>query len=157
MIISHKSAFIRACLLLIPFFLFLSSCSSDDPDVIAERDRQKILQYIADNELEAQEHPTGIFYVIRREGSGAHPKENSTVKLTYTGYLLNGDLFDYAQEANMNLQGVIAGFRDGIMQFKRGGEGLVLIPSGLGYGEYARHNIPRNSVLIFEVEIIDFY
>ncbi len=147
---------LRIFLFLIAAVAIMASCSKDDPDAIAARDREKILDYIAKNNLEAQEHSSGIFYVIRTEGSGGHPRENSTVKLTYTGYLLNGDIFDYAQEANMNLSSVIMGFRDGIMQFKRGGEGLILIPSGLGYGEYARHNIPRNSVLIFEVEIIDF-
>ncbi len=136
--------------------LLLTSCGKDDPDLIAEKDRKKILDYIEKHELEAQEHPSGIFYVVEREGSGNHPKENSVVKITYTGTLLNGDLFDAGYERNLYLGGVIQGFRDGIMQFRRGGKGLILIPSGLGYGQYARQGIPRNSVLLFEIEIIDF-
>jgi FKBP-type peptidyl-prolyl cis-trans isomerase FkpA len=50
---------------------------------------------------------------------------------------------------------VIQGWQEGIPLFSEGGSGILIIPSALGYGNQAIGNIPRNSVLIFEVNLID--
>lgn len=144
------------CSLFLPLVLTFSSCSRNDPDVIAERDRKKILEYIEEHDLDAIELEEGVFAVINREGTGGHPAENSVVKMNYIGYLLNDNVFDEGYNARVNLQGAVRGFRIGVMAFRRGGQGTILIPSAAGYGEYSYGNIPRNSVLIFDLEIIDF-
>ncbi len=143
-------------ILFFPLVLTFSSCSRNDPDVIAERDRNKILEYIEENDLDAIELEEGVWVAVTREGAGDHPTENSVVKLTYTGFLLDDTIFDEGYNAHISLQGAVRGFRIGVMAFRRGGEGTILIPSAAGYGEYAYGNIPRNSVLIFDVDIIDF-
>ena len=136
--------------------LFLLGCGKDDPERILAKDREKILKYIADNNLNAQEHSTGIFYVIETQGSGSFPRANSVVVINYTGYLLNGKVFDSNHEIALSLSHTILGWQYGIPLFQRGSKGKLLIPSGLGYGEFPRPGIPANSVLIFDIELIDF-
>ncbi len=142
--------------LLLSMVLVFGSCRRDDPEYIAQRDREKILEYLEENELDYQEVESGVFVVIEEEGTGSHPAENSNVKLNYTGYLLNGDVFDSGEGVSLYLPGTVQGFSIGIRQFRRSGKGKILIPSALGYGSYAQGSIPRNSVLIFDVKIIDF-
>ena len=136
--------------------LTFTACSKDDPELQMQRDREKILEYIAKHELDAHEHESGIFYVMEVEGSGGHPSPTTTVVINYTGRLLNETIFDTANNAYINLAGTIEGWREGIPLFKRGGKGMLLIPSGMGYGPYPRPSIPAHSVLIFDIELIDF-
>ena len=136
--------------------LGLTSCRKDDPEYQAAKDREKILKYIRDKDLDAQETENGVFYVIEVEGSGAHPGKNAEVVMTYKGYLLNGKVFDSRIAQELYLPGTIMGFQEGIPKFKRGGKGMLLIPSGMGYGPYPQHTIPANSVLIFDIELIEF-
>lgn len=142
--------------LLIALLVVAGACRRDDPDYIAKRDREKILEYLEEHALDYQELDDGVFVVIEREGIGGFPSETSTVKLHYTGYLLNGTVFDSGQDASLYLPNTVQGFSIGVRAFQRDGKGKILIPSALGYGSFARGNIPRNSVLIFDVEIIDF-
>ncbi len=137
--------------------LLLAGCGKDDPERIAEKDRQTILEYISEHGLDAQEHESGVFYVIEREGSGGHPTASSVVKLNYTGKLLDGKVFDSGFGSSLRLMNTIQGWQYGIPMFKKGGEGLLLIPSGLGYGQWPTGSIPANSVLIFEIELIDYF
>ena len=132
-----------------------SGCESDDPDKIAERDRQKLLDYIEENELDAVEHSSGLFYVVESVGTGSvEPDLNSLIKIRYTGYLLDGTVFDSSNGANLRLGGTIRGWQIGIPFFREGGKGILLIPSALGYGTWAQPGIPRNSCLVFEFELL---
>lgn len=135
----------------------LAGCGRDDPERIAERDREKIIEYINEHGLNAQEHESGVFYVIELEGSGGHPNANSVVKLNYTGKLLDGKVFDSGYGSTMRLMNTIQGWQHGIPMFRKGGKGMLLIPSGLGYGQWPTGSIPANSVLIFEIELIDYF
>lgn len=136
--------------------MLLFSCGKDHHEERAKIDRRKILEYIEENGIEEYyELESGVFIAPEAEGSGAYPHQFSTVKLNYVGYLLDGDVFDAGYGADMYLPHTILGFRLGIMEFQRGGKGLVLVPSALGYGERGTMSIPRNAVLIFDIEIID--
>ncbi len=145
-----------AILGMLPLLLLIHACNSDDPDERAIRDREKILEYLEENDLDYYELESGVFIVIEEEGIGSNPSENSTVRMSYQGYLLNGEIFDSATNVNIFLPNTVRGFRKGVVEFKRGGKGIILIPSALGYGTTGTGTVPRNSVLIFHVEIIDF-
>ncbi len=146
-----------AAVIIIVFAMIMTACRKDDPKYIAERDKKKILEYLEKHELEYVEHSSGVFIVVLEEGSGGHPSENSTVRMNYEGYLLDGTVFDSGTNAYLNLRNTVQGFRIGVQQFQRGGKGTILIPSALGYGQYPPFGmIPRNAVLIFDIEIIDF-
>lgn len=147
----------RILLFLAVLPLFLHSCGSDDPEKIAEKDREKILDYIAENNLDAKEHESGLFYVIEREGTGnTHPTNSSTVKMNYEGYYLKDkDVFDSRNGHYADLGSMITGWRIGIPLLTSGAKAILLVPSGLGYGAYPPYGIRPNACLVFEVEIID--
>ena len=152
-----KHLLVSKALLVLPFFFLAVSCGSDDPERQAEKDREKILEYIAEHDLDAHELESGVFYVIEEEGSGSFPTEMSTVIINYTGNLLNGDEFGAGNGQTFNLNSTILGFKYGIPMFNRGSKGMLLIPSGMGYGEYGSYTIPPNAVLIYDIEMIDFF
>ena len=133
----------------------LGSCSQDQ----FELDQELIEEYIADNNLTAEKDPSGVYVIITEEGTGdEHPDINSTVEVRYTGYLLDGSIFDSSGEETIvfALSGLITGWQIGIPYLKKGGKQTLLIPSSLGYGGNAVGSIPANSVLIFDIELVDF-
>ena len=139
-------------LLLVAF----SSCKKEEVDY-TQIDEDIIKQYITDNNLTATATGTGLYYVVDTPGNGAQPSSQSTVTVAYKGYLSNGSVFDESASSGISfsLTSVIQGWQEGIPYFKEGGSGILLIPSALGYGSQAASGIPANSVLIFEVELID--
>ncbi len=123
-------------------------------------DQENILKYLKDNGLKAEKTLSGIHYIIEKAGSGAEVKETSFVKVHYKGSLLNGKVFDSSYERNepsmFPLNRVVKGWQEAIPLLKKGGKGKFLIPSHLAYGERgAGEVIPPNSVLVFEVELLD--
>jgi len=114
-----------------------------------------IIEYLELNSLEAERSNTGLYYIIEEEGTGDPITETSTVTVAYTGYFLDGTEFDSSSEngVQFNLQNVIPGFQEGITHFKEGGKGTLLLPPNLGYGSEGSSNIPRNTVLIFDIVV----
>lgn len=122
-------------------------------------DIEKIKKYITDNKLTASSTPEGIYYVIEEAGLGVdYPTLISNVSARYKGYLLDGKVFDQAVNAiPFNLQQVITGWTIGMQKFKRRSKGKLLIPSPFAYGANPPSSaIPVNSVLIFDIELVDF-
>lgn len=145
---------------LIPILLLAFATISCGKKKAAEQaivDENIIAQYISDNNLNAVATGSGLYYVIDSQGNGATCNANSTVKVAYSGYLTNGSLFDESSAEGIvfPLNGVIEGWTEGIPYFKEGGSGKLLIPSALAYGRNGSGSIPPNTVLIFDVELID--
>lgn len=117
--------------------------------------KQEIINYITENNLDAVESETGLFYIIEEQGTGDHPNDNSNVTVVYKGYFTNGAVFDEsnASGTSLNLNQVIPGWKEGLQYFNEGGHGILLIPSSLGYGRYGNQSIPGGAVLIFEVDL----
>ena len=137
--------------------LLLWSCKEDIPDY-EQMNKDEIEQYISDNNLNAQSTASGLYFVIENPGNGSQPDASSTVRVLYKGYLTDGSVFDQTQgtqPVNFSLQSVIDGWKEGIPLFKKGGSGILLIPSKLAYGGQQVNSIPPYSVLIFEIELID--
>lgn len=142
---------ILSVLLILTLFI---SCSKDDVDYVAKNE-QEIKDYIAKNNLTAKRSDSGLYYVINEPGSGAQPITTSNVTVAYKGYFTNGTVFDQsASGISFGLNQVIKGWTEGIAYFKTGGNGMLLIPAHLGYGNSARGTIPGGSVLIFDVKLI---
>jgi FKBP-type peptidyl-prolyl cis-trans isomerase FkpA len=139
--------------------LALASCKKDEHDEAAqlEKDIAVIQKYLTDNALEAQQTSSGLHYIIDNPGSGAQPTSTSNVKVRYRGYFTNGETFDESPSAGItfNLQNVIPGWTEGIPLFKTGGSGMLLIPSKLGYGPKGNSTIPGNTVILFDVELLE--
>lgn len=144
---------------LIPFVfitLFIS-CDKFDEVEQAEIDHELISTYVAMNNLNGQFTDSGLWYQVSVEGNGYKPESNSTVEVSYVGYLLDGTIFDQTDEEGyqFNLQAVILGWQEGMTYYSEGGEGKLIIPSGLGYGNTAVSTIPKNSVLVFDIHLLE--
>ena len=105
------------------------------------------------------ETPTGLQYVIEREGTGRQPSATDEVTVHYTGKLLDGTVFDSSvnrgEPATFPLNRVIPGWTEGVQLMKEGAKYTFFIPSDLAYGAQGIPNaIPPHSTLIFDVELI---
>jgi len=138
----------------------LVACSKEEDQ--KEVDQEIIEKYIAENNLDAQSTSSGLYYVIEETGSGGNPTTQNEVTVHYRGYLTDGFIFDSSydrgEKAMFPLSRVIAGWQEGIPLFQKGGKGVLLIPSHLGYGNNPPFGsaIPSNAVLIFDIELFDF-
>jgi len=138
--------------------ILFAACSKDD-DGQDELDDQIIQDYLNQHNLDADSHPSGMFYIIEDEGTGEHPETNATVEVLYIGSLTNGNVFDETTgnaPVSFPLQNLIEGWKIGIPLMKKGGSATFFIPSRLGYGSTAHYGIPANSVLIFEITLVNF-
>ena len=136
------------------------SCNKGlSPEEQMKEDIAIIEAYIQENNLDALETSSGLHYVIIDQGTGNHPVSTDDVHVRYKGYFTDGEVFDESDVSGItfNLQGVIEGWTEGIPKFKEGGEGILLIPSALAYGENGSGSgsIPPNTVIIFDVELLD--
>jgi FKBP-type peptidyl-prolyl cis-trans isomerase FkpA len=146
----------KQSILLLCIVLFTSCLNIDDDDSnFTPETEADITKYIEDNDLNAQRSDSGLYYVINNEGTGDRPTSSSNVTVAYKGYFLNGNVFDQsANGISFNLNQVIKGWTEGITYFKEGGDGVLLVPSNLGYGNNGSGSIPGGSVLIFDVRLI---
>ena len=107
--------------------------------------------------------PSGLKYVVVQEGSGDQtPAKGATVTAHYTGKLLNGTKFDSSYDRNEPIKfpvgngKVIKGWDEAFLSMKKGEKRILIIPPELGYGTSGRGPIPPNSVMVFDVELVDF-
>jgi FKBP-type peptidyl-prolyl cis-trans isomerase len=130
------------------------SCSKDESQ--AEIDRNTILSYIDANDIDAVEHPSGLYYVIENQGSGGSPALSDSVKVQYTGFITEGLIFDQTPEGETRsflLDDLIPGWEIGIPLVEKGGEIKLILPSALAYGSQGQL---ANRVLIFDIVLEDF-
>lgn len=103
--------------------------------------------------------PTGTMVEIITEGEGDTPRAHDLVMVNYSGHLIDGTPFsgtEPGQPTIFDMSELIPGFRDGIMQMKKGGIYRITIPAAEGYGhEGVYGKIPEDAVTVFDVELLD--
>lgn len=117
-----------------------------------------IKKYIIEKNLTAQSTSEGIYVVIEKDGTGSFPILTSTVLTKYKGYRLDGKVFDQSVNGiSFGLTQVITGWTLGLQKFKKGAVGKLIIPSPFAYGQSgAGADIPANTPLVFDIELVDF-
>jgi len=103
---------------------------------------------------------TGFIYQSIKPGTGESPKATDTVKVHYTGSLIDGTVFDSSvqrgQPAEFPLNSVIPCWSQGLQKMKVGEKGKLICPSDLAYGDQGRApKIPGGATLVFEVELLE--
>lgn len=105
--------------------------------------------------------PSGVTINISQRGTGADLQPGDIVSVHYTGYLkATGDTFDSSIKRGQPIQfpvgtgRVIPGWDESILMLPVGTKALLDIPAALGYGAQGTPNIPANSDLMFEIEIV---
>ena len=104
--------------------------------------------------------PSGLQYKVLNEGTGRSPKATDQVRCHYEGMLIDGTMFDSSiqrgEPATFPLNGVIAGWTEGLQLMKEGAKYRFFIPYHLGYGARgAGGSIPPYATLVFDVELIE--
>jgi peptidylprolyl isomerase len=105
----------------------------------------------------------GIMYTIQKEGGGGKPRPGSTVRVSYTGKFITGEVFDASDahggplEFTAGVGQVIPGWDRLVLDMQTGEKRLAVIPPELAYGERGAGNgaIPPNSFLVFEMELVE--
>lgn len=164
-----KSFFVLGISILIVFLI--SSCLSDpgigdQPDQTYEQEMQKLSDYLDSLVVDGYDIDTtalGVYYITIEEGEGDFPEDGDLLEVSYTGYLMNGYLFDSSQmstetgtwEFELGNTLTIPGWEDGMKVMNKGAKVQLIIPSPLAYGELGYGVIPPNNTLIFVVNMLN--
>ncbi|MBS1512244.1 MAG: FKBP-type peptidyl-prolyl cis-trans isomerase [Bacteroidetes bacterium] len=135
-----------------------SSCPYTESSFVAPASEQATLQaYINANHPGAIQHSSGLYYEITTPGSGTvTPGVCSTVLVQYIGKLTDGTVFDSnTTGVSFTLGQLILGWQKGIPLIKKGGIITLYLPPSLGYGANQVGSIPANSILIFNIQLMD--
>lgn len=144
-------------------------------------DREIIAEYLEtapSDSLYRIHDPSGVVVIVTEEGEGSRPTLGNVVYANYTGYLLDGSVFDsnledvaiendiYNEERNYGIfsffvdlpasqGGAIQGFSLGFKRLRSGAKGTIIIPSPFGYQDNEDvPRVPANSVLVFDVDFL---
>lgn len=99
---------------------------------------------------------SGLGYTALRAATGAKPAAGDVVLINYIGYLAaGGQTFDQAMRAPLPVDEVVPGFSEGLKLIPTGAIYRLCIPASQGYGARAAGEIPANSDLVFQVEVLD--
>lgn len=156
---SRKLYFIIAAVL-IGFYIFQTYTPTLSSEALLAN-KVASLDYLAENKSMPGVKVTksGLQYQLLQTGDGkVHPKETDQVTVHYVGSLIDGTVFDSSvardKPISFGLDRVIAGWQEGLPLMVEGDKMRFFIPPGLAYGEQWAGDIPPNSALIFDVELL---
>ena len=140
-------------------FLLVTSCSEDQASVVNLEEAE---EFLASNATETAVNAIeeGLQYSIIENGTGGvNPSLENTVTAHFHGTLINGDVFWSSVDLNEPLvikpSQLIKGWQKVIPLMQVGDKWRVFIHPALAYGEEGRPGIPSNSLLIFDIELLD--
>lgn len=143
-------------------FLITALCSLSACKTYSDRDKEgfdkQIQKFIAKSDVKYEKSESGLYYSIEKEGEGEYIKFTDEVSFLYVGKLLDGQVFDGRNRhkpATFAVSKLIEGWKEAFMYLKKGGKAKIIIPPYLGYGDHDLADIPKNSCLYFEMEIVD--
>lgn len=133
----------------------------DDARLLSQRREEKQKEYLSSFQKEkgVKVLDNGAMIKLSRAGKGKNPKADSTVTVHYTGTLIDGTQFDSSRErgeaATFGLSQVIGCWTKAVQQMKPGARAKVVCPADTAYGNRPVGPIPSNSVLVFDIELLD--
>lgn len=129
--------------------------------VAAEKQLAAGNEYLAKNKARPGVTVTasGLQYEVLAKGTGPKPTTSNTVKVHYHGTLTDGTVFDSSVERKEPIEfavtGVITGWTEALQLMSVGDKWRLTLPSAIAYGPRGKGDIPPNSVLIFEIELLE--
>ncbi len=139
----------------------LGARSMKNANTAAEKNKKDGEAFLAANKTKpgVKTLPSGIQYIVLKEGTGKQPKATDEVKVHYHGTLIDGTVFDSSvnrgEPASFRLDQVIPGWTESVQKMKEGSKWRVFIPSDLAYGARGPEPIGPNATLIFEIELLE--
>jgi len=119
------------------------------------------LKYLEENKKQKGwiVRPSGLQFRILQNGYGKRPQPTDTVKVYYTGKLINGTIFDGTSPglpASFKLnQGLITGWVEAMLLMREGDHWQLVIPPNLGYGVRGNGPVPPNQTLLFDIKLVE--
>ncbi|MCA1759118.1 MAG: FKBP-type peptidyl-prolyl cis-trans isomerase [Bacteroidales bacterium] len=163
-----KTIKLSVILISISFLYFTTSCDINNnvPDRTAATEQQELSEALAKLKTAGYNIDTtdlGVYYIMKKVGTGTLPQKSDTCFLIYTGFFLNGVIFDasayHYQDSiwkfNFQENSLIPGFNDGIGLLNKGAEAEIIVPSALAYGSARYGDIPPYTPLVFSLKMRD--
>lgn len=151
-----------AFLLILTVLSFNISCTIESYTTKKIAADKEIQLYINNNGLNIQPNSSGLVFIPIRKGDGSYPKDGDKVAFHYSGYYLNGDVFDTSYDKSYPLvielgnDMIIKGLEEALKLMDKGAKSRVIIPFYHAYDDMENAPVPPYSNLIFEIELIDF-
>ena len=133
----------------------------DDAQAIAAKREEAQQEYLANFKKEkgVKTLDNGAMIKLSKPGKGKNPKADSTVKVHYTGTLIDGTKFDSSRDRGeafqTRLTDVVPCWTKAVQQLKTGARATVVCPPDTAYGNRPIGPIPPNSVLVFDIELVE--
>jgi FKBP-type peptidyl-prolyl cis-trans isomerase FkpA len=142
-------------LILLTFSLFLYACGELYSEHELNQFDAEIQKLIVDKDWVCERSESGLYYQILEEGDGDFIPIDAKILVTYKGSLTNGKIFDQtnAEPVSLYAKSLIEGWREALLFLNIGSEVRLIIPPNLGYKNREMPDIPKNSILIFEIKI----
>lgn len=140
---------------------------------LQDAERDTLANYIEQNKIKATPDEDGLYIIVNKKGKGEKVEIGRDVAINYTGRLLNGKIFDTSVESvakanniydpnrtyaplsyKVGRMSLIRGWEKGVINQPAGSKLTLIIPSWLGYGTQGVGEIPPNSSLVFDIEIV---
>ena len=135
--------------------LVVYSCSTYSDQEIEAFD-EEIQSYLAENKLDYSKTDSGLYFKILQPGEGRAILYTDSVYVSFTGKLLNGQLFESEKTpVPLAVKDVIEGWQEGLALCKSGSEIDLIVPPQLAYGDHELDKIPANSILRYSIKVLE--
>ncbi len=140
------------CLLLI---LILGACSTYSDEDLKGFDKT-IREWIRQQNIQYKSTDSGLYYYFENKGQGQKIKYTDSVTVQFKGTLLDSTIFEIEKApVTFAVNEVIIAWKEVLLMSKRNAKIKIIVPPQLGYGNHKLDKIPQNSILLYEIEIID--
>ncbi|MFW6310596.1 MAG: FKBP-type peptidyl-prolyl cis-trans isomerase [Prolixibacteraceae bacterium] len=166
-----KIKFLMNLGLVVIMALVVSSCLDDDNEIDIQTEREEMillnnyLQNLQSQDFDIDTTDLGVYYITIEEGEedGEYPETGDTLTVGYSGYFIDGSLFDASNlhspdgeyQFVLGVDQMIPGWNDGVKQVREGGKIQFIVPSELAYGSEGFGIIGPNQTLVFVVKLIE--
>ena len=139
------------------FLLIVFSCSTYTEEELEGFDNQ-IKSYVKDKKITFSKTEEGVYYNIKQQGIGRKIIYGDSVLISYKGVLLDGTLVDEQKKPIwFAVKDLIAGWKYTLTLINKNSVIELIIPPQLGYGDHKLQKIPKNSILFYEVKVVDIH
>lgn len=141
-----------SALLLSLLFLGCNSYSDEEKKTYDEQ----IVEYLEKKNLKCKKTSSGLYYKIINQGEGRPILYKDEVSFKYKGEFLDGKVFDEKSEPiQYPVQELIGAWQEILLMLNEGGSAYLVCPPHLGYGGYDLDDIPPNSILVYNLEVVE--
>ncbi|QEC45312.1 FKBP-type peptidyl-prolyl cis-trans isomerase [Pseudobacter ginsenosidimutans] len=159
----------KTALLCCAILLVFSQCFKKENDCAPRNitapasEKQAVKDYLGGANIVATEHASGLFYQILSEGMGMTPQICSSIRVRFSGKLVNGVEFESSNDVVLNLKLMLESWRIALPLIKPGGRIRFYVPPTLGYGAEGKKDkntnivlvAPHTPVIIYEVTLLE--